>query len=247
MAAEMNPDCKNKSRGVWLVKVPRYLSQEWRERAGCGQIGRLKIIKPKNSAEQTEVRFYSTVGPPVTSEVPLPVDHQLVVTGLNNQSLIILNEDRPNVFDQIDEKPTLLSIEGKVVQRAECKPSIDDPDYKRMKKALTANATKPANQVQSIEKAEIKFKPIAKHAEHSPVDRSKKDNKNIRLDKNVVLDILFQAFEKHQYYKLTDLARVTAQPPNYLKEMLQEIAIYNTMPPHKYTWELKPEYRHYKE
>lgn len=41
----------------------------------------------------------------------------------------------------------------------------------------------------------------------------KKEGKNVRLDKQAVLDLLFQAFEKHQFYKLVDLARVTAQPP----------------------------------
>ncbi|ETE58830.1 General transcription factor IIF subunit 2, partial [Ophiophagus hannah] len=31
----------------------------------------------------------------------------------------------------------------------------------------------------------------------------------------------------------------------YLKEILREIGIYNFKGPHKSTWELKPEYRHY--
>lgn len=32
----------------------------------------------------------------------------------------------------------------------------------------------------------------------------------------------------------------------YLKEILKEICNYNAKNPHKSTWELKPEYRHYK-
>ena len=31
----------------------------------------------------------------------------------------------------------------------------------------------------------------------------------------------------------------------YLKEILGEIAEYNRNPPHRFTWELKAEYRHY--
>jgi len=243
-----NPECRNKSRGVWLVKVPKYLSQKWREKAGMSQVGKLKIITARTTPTQqtTEVRFHSTIAPNDSLEAPTPVEHRLVVTGLNNQTLVVLNEDRPTVFDQIDEKPTLLSIEGKVVQRAECKPDIEDYDYKEMKKKLNQKTNRPENKVKSIEKAEIKFKPVSRHIEHTTMERAKRDNKNVRLEKNALLDLLFQAFEKHQYYKLTDLARVTAQPPNYLKETLQEIANYNTMPPHKYTWELKAEYRHYK-
>ncbi len=32
----------------------------------------------------------------------------------------------------------------------------------------------------------------------------------------------------------------------YLKEILKEICHYNMKAPHRYMWELKPEYRHYK-
>lgn len=249
MASSSNPDCRNRGRGVWLVKVPKYLSQKWREKAGAPQVGRLKLIKASgpNLSNSTIVKFYSTVAQSSQVELPVPIEHTLNVSSLNNQSLIVLNEDRPSLLEQVDDKPTILSIEGKVVQRAECKPCITDPDYKSIKKQITFNAGRPKNQVQSIEKAENKFKPVSRHVEHQPTDRTKRDNKSVRMDKNALTDILFQAFEKHQYYKLTDLARVTSQPPSYLKEILQEIAAYNTMPPHKYTWELKPEYRHYKE
>jgi len=70
--SEINPDCRNRGRGVWLVKVkilniariiiclqclhlhicaylqvPKYLSQKWRQKAGAPQVGRLRIIKPR--------------------------------------------------------------------------------------------------------------------------------------------------------------------------------------------------------
>ncbi len=43
-------------------------------------------------------------------------------------------------------------------------------------------------------------------------EKQKKEGKNVRMDKERVTDKLFEAFEKHQYYKLTDLASVTNQP-----------------------------------
>ena len=33
----------------------------------------------------------------------------------------------------------------------------------------------------------------------------------------------------------------------YLKEILKEICVYNMKAPHRNMWELKPEYRHYKD
>ncbi|MFH4984598.1 hypothetical protein AB6A40_011307 [Gnathostoma spinigerum] len=77
-------------------------------------------------------------------------------------------------------------------------------------------------------------------------ERQKKEGaKTVRADKDVVRQAIFNAFEKHQYYRLIDLQKLTNQPPGFVKEILTEIAVYNTMPPHKSMWELKPEYRSY--
>ena len=44
---------------------------------------------------------------------------------------------------------------------------------------------------------------------------------------------------------LPKCAILLSQP--YLKEILQEICVYNMKAPHKNMWELKPEFRHYKQ
>lgn len=41
--------------------------------------------------------------------------------------------------------------------------------------------------------------------------------------------------------------QITRQPIVYLKEILKEVCNYNLKNPHKNMWELKPEYRHYKQ
>lgn len=38
-------DCENAGRGVWLVKVPKYMSNEWEKAGPRAEIGRLKITK----------------------------------------------------------------------------------------------------------------------------------------------------------------------------------------------------------
>lgn len=42
--------------------------------------------------------------------------------------------------------------------------------------------------------------------------RKKEEGKKTRLDRDRVKDMLFAAFEKHQYYKEVDLVRLTQQP-----------------------------------
>lgn len=79
------------------------------------------------------------------------------------------------------------------------------------------------------------------------MERKKAEGKKARDDKEAVHEMLFAAFEKHQYYNIKDLVNITRQPITYLKEILKDVCNYNLKNPHKNMWELKPEYRHYKE
>lgn len=96
----------------------------------------------------------------------------------------------------------------------------------------------------------------------------------MKADKQAVLDMLFSAFEKRQYYSIKQLVDLTNQPvvrargtigPEaqtslnisssqlspflshqlYLKKILRDIGTYQIRGGHKYTWGLKPEYRCY--
>jgi len=42
--------------------------------------------------------------------------------------------------------------------------------------------------------------------------RKKEEGKKTRLEKEQVQELLFAAFEKHQYYNVKDLVRITNQP-----------------------------------
>ena len=42
--------------------------------------------------------------------------------------------------------------------------------------------------------------------------RKKSEGKKVRDDKEKVMNVLFAAFEKHQYYNIKDLAGITRQP-----------------------------------
>lgn len=96
-------------------------------------------------------------------------------------------------------------------------------------------------------------------------EKKKSEGKKARDDKAKVTDMLFAAFEKHQYYNIKDLVKITNQPvvsnfvqshvhqllsgfclQTYLKEILKDVCVYNLKNPHKNMWELKPEYRCYK-
>lgn len=43
-------------------------------------------------------------------------------------------------------------------------------------------------------------------------EKKKSEGKKARDDKDKVMDMLFAAFEKHQYYNIKDLVKITRQP-----------------------------------
>nr|KAG5699075.1 hypothetical protein BaRGS_017758 [Batillaria attramentaria] len=120
------------------------------------------------------------------------------------------------------------------MQRAECLPIADDSYMKLKRNQLEIN-NKPKREIVLLQSV-IEEK-----------RQKKEQEKRSRLDKDKVMDMLFAAFEKHQYYNVKDLVGITKQPIPYLKEILQEICVYNMKAPHKNMWELKPEYRHYRQ
>ncbi|GAB1299105.1 General transcription factor IIF subunit 2 [Apodemus speciosus] len=160
--------------GVWLVKVPKYLSQQWAKAPGRGEVGKLRIAKNQG---RTEVSFtlnedlaniHDIGGKPAS--VSAPREHPFVLQSVGGQTLTVFTESSSDK----------LSLEGIVVQRAECRPAASE-NYMKLKR--------------------IEYE-----------RKKKEDGKRARADKQHVLDMLFSAFEKHQYYNLKDLVDITKQP-----------------------------------
>uniref|UniRef100_A0A8C7RSZ4 General transcription factor IIF subunit 2 n=1 Tax=Oncorhynchus mykiss TaxID=8022 RepID=A0A8C7RSZ4_ONCMY len=228
--------------GVWLVKVPKYLSQQWAKASGRGEVGKLRIGKNQGKAEveftlNEDLTMIDSLGDK-PSGVQAPRDHPFTMQTVGGQTLA--------VFTETQSGKEQISLEGLVVQRAECRPAVSE-NYMKLKRLQIEELSKPVRLSQQLEKAvTTNYKPVANHSYNLEYDRKKKEEgKRARVDKQQVLDMLFSAFEKHQYYNIKDLVDITKQPVSYLKEILRDIGIYNVKGTHKNTWELKPEYRHY--
>ncbi len=68
-------------------------------------------------------------------------------------------------------------------------------------------------------------------------------DKRERMEKTELIDLIFTKFEKRTMYTFKELIQLTDQPSAFLKEVLNEICIYNKRGPNKSTYELKPEYK----
>ncbi|PWZ03767.1 hypothetical protein BCV70DRAFT_197963 [Testicularia cyperi] len=71
---------------------------------------------------------------------------------------------------------------------------------------------------------------------------SASNEKFARMPKNELLDLLFNLFERWQYWSLKKLRAETQQPESYLREVLTGIADLHKRGPYVGNWSLKPEY-----
>uniref|UniRef100_A0A4W6D0Q6 General transcription factor IIF subunit 2 n=1 Tax=Lates calcarifer TaxID=8187 RepID=A0A4W6D0Q6_LATCA len=235
--------------GVWLVKVPKYLSQQWAKATGRGEVGKLRICKYVSFTLNEELTVIEGIE---DKTVSAPREHPFTMQSVGGQMLAVFTETSSGESDGSSSGsgagagPDKIALEGVVVQRAECRPAVNE-NYMRLKRLQIEESSKPARLSQQLDKAVTNnYKPVANHAYNLEYERKKKEEgKRARADKQQVLDMLFSAFEKHQYYNIKDLVDITKQPVSYLKEILRDIGIYNVKGTHKNTWELKPEYRHY--
>uniref|UniRef100_A0A3P8SYZ7 General transcription factor IIF subunit 2 n=1 Tax=Amphiprion percula TaxID=161767 RepID=A0A3P8SYZ7_AMPPE len=237
---EVNLSGVKQSKGVWLVKVPKYLSQQWDKATDKGEVGKIIIGKKQAKTEvlfslNEELTALAATGEKDAS-LQVPRDHPFTMHTVGGQTMA--------VFSQSDTDE--ISLEGMVVHRAECRPVVTD-NYMKLKKLQIKESVKPQRLSQQLERAiTTVFKPVANHDFNVEyVKKKKSEGKMVRAERQVVLDMLFSAFEKHQYYNIKDLVDITKQPVTYLKEIMREIGTYNSKGVHKSTWELKPEYRHY--
>lgn len=117
-------DLANANRGVWLVKVPKYMADRWESCDAPANLGKLKIsrragLKPAVSFTLDEKLVSSTTTGP--KEDTIPREHKFVVNTVLGHTLAVFSHlaGDPDAPVPIPDKQAL---EGKVVQRAECRP-----------------------------------------------------------------------------------------------------------------------------
>eukprot|EP00057_Strongylocentrotus_purpuratus_P027280 XP_011681754.1 PREDICTED: general transcription factor IIF subunit 2 [Strongylocentrotus purpuratus] len=200
MTSKMELDLTASARPIWLVKVPKYVAQRWEKSDKNGHIGKIRVGKKFGKPDISLVMDERVAKTKLTPDDPdIPVEHKLQVMSALPGTMMVYSTGTTDK----------LSVEGKVVERLECRP-VGSDSYMLMKRKQIELAHKPTKVTQQIKDRPVNaYKPISRHKE-------------------------------------LDLCRITQQPVPYLKEMLQEIGTYHQKAPHKYMWELKAEYRHYK-
>lgn len=251
MLPDIRPACKTmeeENRDFWLVKVPKYLANVWKNAPQRAELGKLQL--PKNNSGP--VKFI--IDPKLQQQAnKLPAEHLLTLNPLNHQRMVILaqtkdNQIAANALSSSTSASDKISFQGEVKHRGELRPT-GDISYMNLKTQSIKQAAKPTRVTQILDRAVTSYRPrgAAQLAHEADLRKRKEEaKKTVREDKEIVQARLFAAFEKQQYYNIKDLVRLTNQSIPYLKEILKEICNYCSKSTHKNMWELKPEYRHYK-
>uniref|UniRef100_G1QNJ2 General transcription factor IIF subunit 2 n=1 Tax=Nomascus leucogenys TaxID=61853 RepID=G1QNJ2_NOMLE len=135
--------------GVWLVKVPKYLSQQWAKASGRGEVGKLRIVS--FTLNEDLANIHDIGGKPAS--VSAPREHPFVLQSVGGQTLTVFTESSSDK----------LSLEGIVVQRAECRPAASE-NYMRLKRLQIEESSKPVRLSQQLDKVvTTNYKPVANH------------------------------------------------------------------------------------
>nr|XP_045587844.1 general transcription factor IIF subunit 2-like [Procambarus clarkii] len=202
------------------------------------------VTAPALQLVMIEVKVVEVTKPLMDGKIPR--EHKVISHSLKEMTLGVLSEPDlgSSSSDAAVSETQQLSFEGQVIHKLECQPVVDDY-YINQKREAVKKAAQSLHTVKLIDRPLNGYKPISHH-KHNVYLEQKAEGKTIRDDKDKVMELLFAAFEKHQYYNIKDLHKITRQPITYLKEILKDLCNYNVKNPHKNMWELKPEYRHYK-
>ena len=236
-------DMTKSQRGVWLVKVPKYISKKWNKCTGNTDIGCLNLTRyPGQKPEIKLILSEAVLGLEGDEDTEvIPKEHVLKGTAVHEQTLAVFSQHtvaEPGSFIETEQ----IELEGKVIQRLECKQQFDSK-YMKLKMDSLIKASIPNRKTIQVKGLVQTYRPVSDHKNNIEYEeKQKNEGKKFRDEKEKVHDKLFAAFEKHQYYNIKDLVNITKQPVGYLKEILREICDYNMKPPHKNTWSLKPEY-----
>lgn len=83
---EKEVDLSNAGRGVWLVKVPKYIANKWEKAAGGTDVGKLTITKHSGRKAQISMTLPDAILNGENDE-KIPKQHQLDLSMMNTQTL----------------------------------------------------------------------------------------------------------------------------------------------------------------
>ncbi|CAK9225607.1 unnamed protein product [Sphagnum troendelagicum] len=246
-AAAANLEVGRAERAVWLLKVPTVVGQSWQQQQDASNtLARVSLsLDPLNSDPQSAVQFSMTLVEKEATTAPKAFTLNFT------KDLVPMH-----IFSETPQGR--VAVEGKVEHKFDMKPTNmgnNDEAYRklcrdRLNKSMLKTRTTQVLQndrggymrpmpmeVWPVSASKDSKKKIAPGAIKAP------EGKRIRKERGELEDIVFKLFERRPNWALKQLVEETDQPVAFLKEILNDLCMYNKRGANQGTYELKPEYR----
>ncbi|CAN1323281.1 General transcription factor IIF subunit 2 [Linum perenne] len=232
-------------RAVWLMKCPVAVARSWQTQAS-------------SSDSQPVAKVVVSLDPLQADESPQFIQFKMEMAGSeigNAPKSYSLNMTKEFVPMCIFSEPTSgkVSVEGKVDHKFDLKPHGENiEEYGRLCRERTNRSMVKTRQIQVIDDNRgMNMRPMPgmvglissnpKKKKPQPVKQT--EVKRTRRDRGELEDIMFKLFERQPNWALKQLVQETDQPAQFLKEILNELCVYNKRGSNQGTYELKPEYK----
>ncbi|KAK3135126.1 hypothetical protein QOZ80_5BG0414900 [Eleusine coracana subsp. coracana] len=237
-------------RSVWLMKCPPVVSRAWNAASASSSDGGAspnpvvaKVVLSLDllSSEEPSLQFKMELAQTNTGNTP------------KSYSLNMFQDFVPMcVFSESNQGK--LSCEGKVEHKFDMEPHSDNlVNYGKLCRERTQKSMVKARQVQVLDKDHgmsmrpmpgmVGLMPSGSKEKKRPAPTKPSDVKRTRRDRTEMENIIFKLFEKQPNCALKALVQETDQPEQFLKEILNDLCVYNKRGPNQGTHELKPEYK----
>ncbi|KAE8819366.1 General transcription factor IIF subunit 2 [Hordeum vulgare] len=214
-------------RSVWLMKCPTIVSRAWQKAAAAAAAADAGGPSPNPN--------------PVVAKVILSFDP-------------LSTDEDPNQARASPFAPRKLACEGKVEHKFDMEPHKENlSDYAKLCRERTKNSMIKTRKVHHSRKTDrlnwSAFKSLitrnfrAYQDKKKPAPTRTPEVKRTRRDRGDIENILFKLFERQPNWSLKHLMQETDQPEQFLKEIMNDLCVYNKRGPNQGTHELKPEYK----
>jgi len=174
------------------------------------------------------------------SDNKLPREHEFTFHGASDQKLIIISKTKHLEHTEVRK------IEGQVAKRAQLKPPRNKI-YDQFKSKRIQITNTPKMVVQKVTLREART--AQKHKDQQVMENERNQTGSAtrtapRMEEGKLMEVVLDLFQKHEYYHINDLIKITLQPQKALREVLDQIGQQNKNPDHKHKWELKDDYKY---
>ncbi|KAL6616138.1 hypothetical protein ACP70R_038408 [Stipagrostis hirtigluma subsp. patula] len=245
-------------RSVWLMKCPTVVSRAWQEAASSSASEAGGGANPNPNPVVAKVILSLD---PLRDDQPMQFKMEMAQVDNGNipksYSLNMFNDFVPMcIFSESNQGK--LACEGKVETKFDMKPHRENlVDYGKLCRERTNKYMDKPRRLQVLSDDHgMRMRPMPGMVGLIPAGPKEKkkamptkpsDTKRTRRDRGELENILFKLFERQPNWSLKQLMQETDQPEQFLKEILNDLCVYNKRGPNQGTHELKPEYKKHTE